>query len=84
MIFLFELDASNPTQGSFDQQDLVVLASFKSCPKTNNGHGNNLDGIDSSNPGNAPFIDNDTDRSDDPNILQDDEDSGGGAWPKYN
>jgi hypothetical protein len=44
-------------------------------PKTNNGHGNNCDGVDSSNPGNAPFQDNDSD----PNV--DDECSGGGAYP---
>jgi len=77
VILLFELDATNPTQGSFDLQDLVVLASFKSC-KTNNGHGNNIDGIDTSNPGNAPFIIYDTD----PTV--DDEGAGGGAWPKFN
>lgn len=27
--------------------------------KNNNGHGNNVDGVDSSNPGNAPFTDTD-------------------------
>jgi hypothetical protein len=27
--------------------------------KNNNGHGNNIDGVDSSNPGNAPFVDSD-------------------------
>ncbi len=44
-------------------------------PKTNNGHGNNCDGVDSSNPGNAPFQDQDSD----PNT--DDECGGGGAYP---
>jgi hypothetical protein len=63
---------SNP---GYDLQDMVILVTFKSKAKTNNGHGNNLDGIDSSNPGNAPFIDLDTD----PTI--DDEGSGGGAAP---
>lgn len=77
VIMLFELDATSSEEGTFDLQDLVVLASFKSC-KTNNGHGNNLDGIDASNPGNAPFIENDTD----PDV--DDEGSGGGSWNKYN
>ena len=63
---------SNP---GYDLQDMVILVTFKSRAKTNNGHGNNLDGIDSSNPGNAPFIDLDTD----PTI--DDEGNGGGAAP---
>lgn len=43
-------------------------------PGNNNGHGNNEDGVDSSNPGNAPFDDSD------PNV--DDEAGGGqGAAP---
>jgi hypothetical protein len=54
---------------------MVLLVTVKSKAKTNNGHGNNIDGIDSSNPGNAPFINLDTD----PQI--DDEGSGGGAAP---
>ena len=44
-------------------------------PKNNNGHGNNCDGVDNSNPGNGPHHDNDTD----PNV--DDECGGGGAYP---
>ncbi|MEP4078705.1 hypothetical protein [Haloferula sp.] len=61
----------------YDLQDMVLLVTFKSeaSTQTNNGHGNNIDGIDSSNPGDAPFIDLDTD----PNV--DDEGSGGGAAP---
>jgi hypothetical protein len=59
----------------YDLQDMVLLVTFKSKAKTNNGHGNNIDGIDSSNPGNAPFINLDTD----PEI--DDEGGGGGAAP---
>lgn len=55
----------------YDLQDMVLLATFKS--KNNNGHGNNIDGVDSSNPGNAPFVDSD------PTV--DDEGSGGGAYP---
>lgn len=59
----------------YDLQDMVLLVTFKSKAKTNNGHGNNIDGVDSSNPGNAPFINLDTD----PNV--DDEGGGGGAAP---
>jgi hypothetical protein len=59
----------------YDLQDMVLLVTFKSKARTNNGHGNNLDGVDSSNPGSAPFINLDTD----PNV--DDEGSGGGAAP---
>lgn len=66
---------SQITDPGYDLQDMVILVTFKSKAKTNNGHGNNIDGIDSSNPGNAPFINLDTD----PTI--DDEGSGGGAAP---
>lgn len=52
---------SKSSEGGYDLQDMVLLVTFKSKAKTNNGHGNNIDGIDSSNPGNAPFINLDTD-----------------------
>jgi hypothetical protein len=70
----YDSQTSNP---GYDLQDMVLLVTFKSraSTQTNNGHGNNIDGIDSSNPGNAPFINLDTD----PNV--DDEGSGGGAAP---
>ncbi|GAA5483156.1 hypothetical protein [Haloferula sargassicola] len=64
---------SQKSDPGYDLQDMVILVTFKSKAKTNNGHGNNLDGIDSSNPGNAPFINLDTD----PTV--DDEAGGGGA-----
>jgi hypothetical protein len=67
--------SSQMTDTGFDLQDMVLLVTVKSKAKTNNGHGNNIDGIDSSNPGNAPFINLDTD----PEI--DDEGHGGGAAP---
>jgi hypothetical protein len=67
---LTHTDAQNTNQG-YDLQDMVLLATFKS--RRNNGHGNNVDGVDSSNPGNAPFVDSD------PTV--DDEGSGGGAAP---
>jgi hypothetical protein len=66
---------SQMSNTGYDLQDMVLLVTFKSKVKTNNGHGNNIDGIDSSNPGNAPFINLDTD----PEI--DDEGGGGGAAP---
>lgn len=49
-------DSQMAHQG-YDLQDMVMLVTFKS--KNNNGHGNNVDGVDSSNPGNAPFVDSD-------------------------
>lgn len=52
---------SQMSDSGYDLQDLVLLVTFKAEAKSNNGHGNNIDGIDSSNPGNAPFIDLDTD-----------------------
>lgn len=58
---LTHTDSQNNNQG-YDLQDLVLLVTFKTDkPKNNNGHGNNIDGIDSSNPGNAPFMRYDTD-----------------------
>lgn len=66
---------SQMSNAGYDLQDMVLLVTFKSKAKTNNGHSNNIDGIDSSNPGNAPFINLDTD----PQI--DDEGRGGGAAP---
>jgi type II secretory pathway pseudopilin PulG len=43
-------------------------------PKTNNGHGNNCDGVDSSNPGQSH-------QGEDTNPNVDDECGGGGAYP---
>jgi hypothetical protein len=48
---------SQRNDSGYDLQDMVLLATF--CTKNNNGHGNNVDGVDSSNPGNAPFTDSD-------------------------
>ena len=49
-IVLFELGQTNVQSSGFDLQDLVLLLSFDYC-KNNNGHGNNVDGVDVSNPG---------------------------------
>jgi hypothetical protein len=65
---------SQSSNAGYDLQDMVLLVTFKSKVKTNTGHGNNIDGFDSSNPGNAPFINLDTD----PAVN---EGSGGGAAP---
>lgn len=54
---LTHTDSQKNDQG-YDLQDMVLLATFKS-KRGNNGHGNNVDGVDSSNPGNAPFVDSD-------------------------
>ena len=50
VIFLIELGQTNTSSSGFDLQDLVLLATFDYC-KNNNGHGNNQDGVDVSNPG---------------------------------
>ena len=52
VILLIELGQVDPTKSGFDLQDLVLLVSFDYC-KNNNGHGNNIDGVDVSNPGNG-------------------------------
>lgn len=65
-------DSQAADQG-YDLQDMVLLVTFTSKKAQNNGHGNNADGVDSSNPGKAPFEDSD------PTV--DDEAGGGGAAP---
>jgi hypothetical protein len=49
MAYFFELDSYTPGEPGFDLQDMVVLVQCKT--KNNNGHGNNEDGVDVSNPG---------------------------------
>lgn len=51
-LVLMELGQTNNASSTFDLQDQVLLVTFS--PKhPNNGHGNNIDGVDSSNPGNG-------------------------------
>jgi hypothetical protein len=59
-IILMELTQpeSNTNDKGYNLQDMVLLMTVK--PKGNNGHGNNIDGVDASNPGNAPFMKYDT------------------------
>lgn len=50
VLVLMELAETDHGNARFDYQDMVLLVTFaKNHP--NNGHGNNLDGVDSSNPG---------------------------------
>lgn len=50
MLILFELETADRRSPKYNLQDLVVLTSIDYC-KNNNGHGNNIDGVDVSNPG---------------------------------
>lgn len=50
VIILMELGTWDHSSPCFDYQDQVLLVSF-STKHPNNGHGNNLDGVDVSNPG---------------------------------
>jgi hypothetical protein len=50
VIILMELGQTDRNRPCFDYQDMVLLVTF-STKHPNNGHGNNLDGVDSSNPG---------------------------------
>jgi len=52
VLVLMELGTTDHDKGYFDYQDQVLLVTFSS-KHPNNGHGNNLDGVDSSNPGNG-------------------------------
>lgn len=49
MVYFFELESGDPDASSFDLQDMVVVVQFHTL--NNNGHGNNTDGVDVSNPG---------------------------------
>ena len=50
VIIMMELGQTDHTQPCYDYQDMVLLVTL-STQHPNNGHGNNLDGVDSSNPG---------------------------------
>lgn len=50
VLILMELVEGDRSDPCFDLQDQVLLVTFSS-KHPNNGHGNNLDGVDSSNPG---------------------------------
>ena len=51
-LIIMELEQTDHAIPSFDYQDMVLLVTFSTTrPRSNNGHGNNLDGVDSSNPG---------------------------------
>lgn len=50
VLVLMELGSTNRNQLCYDYQDMILLVTF-SNRHANNGHGNNLDGVDSSNPG---------------------------------
>lgn len=52
VLVMMELGQTNRSSPCFDYQDLILLVTF-SNKHPNNGHGNNLDGVDSSNPGNG-------------------------------
>jgi len=57
LIVMMELTQpdSNVNNPCYNLQDMVLLVTAK--PKGNNGHGNNIDGVDSSNPGNSKPVD---------------------------
>jgi hypothetical protein len=49
MLYLLELESGTPGSACYDRQDLAFTVQF--ITKNNNGHGNNVDGVDVSNPG---------------------------------
>jgi hypothetical protein len=49
MIYLYELESGDPDSDCYDHQDIAITVQF--ITKNNNGHGNNVDGVDVSNPG---------------------------------
>lgn len=50
ILILMELDQADHSSKCFDYQDQVLVVTL-SAKHPNNGHGNNLDGVDVSNPG---------------------------------
>lgn len=61
VVYLMELTHTDKNHGGYDLQDMALLVSFYDKVNDNNGHGNNVDGVDSSNPGSSPLHQNDTD-----------------------
>ncbi|MEP2777139.1 MAG: hypothetical protein ABJQ29_14810 [Luteolibacter sp.] len=57
LIIMMELtqNDANINDPCYNLQDMVLLMTC--APKGNNGHGNNVDGVDSSNPGNSKPVD---------------------------
>lgn len=57
LIVMMELTQNDANINSpcYNLQDIVLLMTC--MPKNNNGHGNNIDGVDSSNPGNSKQVD---------------------------
>ena len=49
LLIVAEYASTDRSQACFDYQDFVLIVNFSG--KNNNGHGNNIDGVDSSNPG---------------------------------
>jgi hypothetical protein len=49
VIYLVETRTTTTSDPSYNLQDVVILVTLRG--KNNNGHGNNLDGVDISNPG---------------------------------
>ena len=49
LLLMAEFGGTDHSHASFDYQDFVAIVNFSG--KNNNGHGNNIDGVDSSNPG---------------------------------
>ena len=48
IVHVFEVETSDPASSDYDLQDVVVVSTYG---RNNNGHGNNTDGVDMSNPG---------------------------------
>jgi hypothetical protein len=68
VVFLMELTHTDESHGGYDLQDMALLVSFYDKVNGNNGHGNNVDGVDSSNPGSSPLHESDTDATVDDEI----------------
>ncbi|MDP4791588.1 MAG: hypothetical protein NWR21_06380 [Verrucomicrobiales bacterium] len=69
VVYLMELTHTNQSHGGYDLQDMALLVSFYDRVNENNGHGNNVDGVDSSNPGSSPLHETDTDPTVDDEIF---------------
>ncbi len=95
VVYLF--DFNDVDSSGYDLQDFCVLITFIDAEcggvvvadttttaesgKTNNGHGNNVDGIDVSNPGQGDGGPNGMDDTVTDGVILDDESKGGGAAP---
>ncbi len=76
-VALLHLDLASAQADPVVNSNRAVISGADDAGNGNNGHGNNQDGVDSSNPGNAPFQDSDPSVDDEMGVRGGDAQSSG-------